>query len=150
MFRTNSATLLALALLLPEAATAQSGESTTGGLVTDESGAVIPGASIHIVNEETGVAVDVLSDEQGSYRTLGLEPGRYRLETTLDGFETAVRRIVASPVNTYATYATSFKSVGLNLNGVPTDAADQPVLSAATVEPEDVRHIEVGIKRDRR
>ena len=51
---------------------------------------------------------------------------------------------VAQPVNTYATYATSFKSVGLNLNGVPTDAQDQPVLSAATVKPEDVRHIEVG------
>lgn len=27
-------------------------------------------------------------------------------------------------INTYATYATSFKSVGLNLNGVPTDARD--------------------------
>jgi iron complex outermembrane receptor protein len=36
--------------------------------------------------------------------------------------------------------------VGLNLNGVPTDAQDRPVLSAATVKPEDVRHIEVGVK----
>ena len=49
-------------------------------------------------------------------------------------------------INTYATYATSFKSVGLNLNGVPTDARDQPVLSAATVKPEGVHHYEVGIK----
>src|SRR6185436_13558139 len=46
----------------------------------------------------------------------------------------------------YATFATGFKSVGLNLNGVPTDALDQPVLSAATVKPEDVRHYEVGVK----
>jgi len=53
---------------------------------------------------------------------------------------------VAQPVNTYATYATSFKSVGLNLNGVPTDVQDRPVLSAATVKPEDVRHIEAGVK----
>ena len=52
----------------------------------------------------------------------------------------------ARNINTYATYATSFKSVGLNLNGVPTDAADQPVLSAATVKPEDVRHFEIGVK----
>ena len=44
--------------------------------------------------------------------------------------------------------ATSFKSVGLNLNGVPTDAADRPVLSAATVKPEDVRHVEVGVKTE--
>jgi iron complex outermembrane receptor protein len=48
--------------------------------------------------------------------------------------------------HTYATYATSFKSVGLNLNGLPTDALGRPILSAATVKPEDVRHVEVGIK----
>ena len=51
-------------------------------------------------------------------------------------------------VNTYATYATSFKSVGLNLNGVPTDALGRPVLSAATVKPEDVKHFEVGVKTE--
>ncbi len=53
---------------------------------------------------------------------------------------------MADGVNTYATYSTSFKSVGLNLNGVPTDALGRPVLSAATVKPEDVHHVEVGIK----
>ena len=35
---------------------------------------------------------------------------------------------VATSVNAYATYATGFKSVGLNLNGLPTDASNQPVL----------------------
>ena len=53
---------------------------------------------------------------------------------------------VALPVNAFATYATSFKSIGLNLSGVPTDALGRPVLSAATVKPEDVRHAEVGFK----
>jgi iron complex outermembrane recepter protein len=52
----------------------------------------------------------------------------------------------AKNVNAYATYATSFKSVGLNLGGVPTDAAGNPVLSAASVKPEDVHHYEVGLK----
>jgi iron complex outermembrane receptor protein len=55
---------------------------------------------------------------------------------------------IAKNVNAYATYATGFKSVGLNLNGVPTDAANQPVISAATVKPEDVRNIEVGLKTE--
>ena len=66
-------------------------------------------------------------------------------DTNLSG-QMSIAFKVAEPINTYATYATSFKSVGLNLNGVPTDAQDQPVLSAATVKPEDVRHIEVGLK----
>jgi iron complex outermembrane receptor protein len=68
-------------------------------------------------------------------------------DTNLSGQMTVAYK-VAQPVNTYATYATSFKSVGLNLNGLPTDALGRPVLSAATVRPEDVRHIEVGIKTE--
>jgi iron complex outermembrane receptor protein len=55
---------------------------------------------------------------------------------------------IASSVNAYATYATGFKSVGLNLNGVPTDAADRPVLAAATVRPEATRNIEIGVKTE--
>jgi iron complex outermembrane receptor protein len=55
---------------------------------------------------------------------------------------------VADRVNAYATYATGFKSIGLNLNGVPTDAQDRPVLAAATVRPEDERHVEFGVKTE--
>ena len=33
-------------------------------------------------------------------------------------------------------------------SGVPTDASGQPVLEAATVKPEAVRHVEVGIKTE--
>ena len=68
-------------------------------------------------------------------------------DTNLSGQMTLAYKIATS-INTYATYATSFKSVGLNLNGVPTDALGRPVLSAATVKPEDVRHIEVGVKTE--
>jgi iron complex outermembrane recepter protein len=46
----------------------------------------------------------------------------------------------------HATGATGFKSVGLNLNGLPTDARNQPILESAVVRPEDVRHLEVGVK----
>jgi iron complex outermembrane recepter protein len=49
-------------------------------------------------------------------------------------------------INTYATYATAFKSVGVNLGGLPLDAANNTVLSAAEVAPEDVSHFEIGFK----
>jgi len=68
-------------------------------------------------------------------------------DTNLSGQMTVAYKI-ADAVHTYATYSTGFKSVGLNLNGVPTDAFDRPVLSAATVRPEDARHIEVGVKTE--
>jgi iron complex outermembrane receptor protein len=52
----------------------------------------------------------------------------------------------ARDVLAYATYAKAFKSGGINLSGLPLDAANQPILSAATVKPEDVDHFELGLK----
>ena len=77
-----------------------------------------------------------------------LAPQQYQAnvgDTNVSGQFTASYRLSAR-ANAYATYATGFKSVGLNLNGVPTDAQNQPVLSAAVVKPEDVRNVEVGMK----
>jgi iron complex outermembrane recepter protein len=79
-----------------------------------------------------------------------LAPQKYQADvddTNLSGQISAAYGL-SKNVNLYATYATGFKSVGLNLNGVPTDAANQPVISAATVKPEDVRNVEVGIKTE--
>jgi iron complex outermembrane recepter protein len=49
-------------------------------------------------------------------------------------------------VNGYATYARSYKSGGINLSGLPLDAASNPILSVATVAPEKVDHFELGLK----
>jgi iron complex outermembrane receptor protein len=46
----------------------------------------------------------------------------------------------------YATYARAFKSGGVNLGGLPTDADGAPILSAATVKPEKVNNFEIGAK----
>jgi len=48
-------------------------------------------------------------------------------------------------VDAYATYSRSFKTVGLNTAGVPSDGG-VPRLDLATVKPEDVSHYEIGIK----
>ena len=46
----------------------------------------------------------------------------------------------------FATYAKSFKSGGVNLNGVPSGTNGTPLLAAATVKPEDINHFEIGLK----
>lgn len=48
-------------------------------------------------------------------------------------------------INTYATYSTNYKPVGLNLGGLPT-ANGKPMLELAEIKPEYVQHFEVGIK----
>lgn len=49
-------------------------------------------------------------------------------------------------IHAYATYARSYKSGGINLSGLPLDGANNPILSAAMVKPEQVNHYELGLK----
>ena len=53
---------------------------------------------------------------------------------------------VARDINAYATYARSFKTGGVNLNGVPSQANGLPQLDVAVIKPEKVNHFEVGLK----
>jgi hypothetical protein len=84
----------AVIILVPVAARAQSGSSTVSGIVSDRSGGVIPGAQVEVVNEDTGIAFDTVTNEQGLYRFASLVPGKYRVEVTLDGFQSSLRQIV--------------------------------------------------------
>ncbi|MCW3462985.1 TonB-dependent receptor [Chitinophaga nivalis] len=52
---------------------------------------------------------------------------------------------VNSNINTYATFSTSYKPIGLNLGGLPTSGG-KPMLELAEIKPEYVQHYEVGIK----
>jgi iron complex outermembrane receptor protein len=49
-------------------------------------------------------------------------------------------------INTYATYAKSYKPVGVNVAGLPTNSAGEPLLDLAVIKPEKVNHYEVGVK----
>lgn len=49
-------------------------------------------------------------------------------------------------INAYATFAKSYKPVGVNVAGLPTNSAGQPLLNLAVIKPEEVNHYEVGVK----
>jgi iron complex outermembrane receptor protein len=53
---------------------------------------------------------------------------------------------VTPDVLVYGTYAKTFKTGGINQNGVPADAQGNPILAAGTIRPESVQHFEAGIK----
>ncbi len=56
------------------------------GIVTDNAGAVVPGASVTLVNKETGRSQKVLSGDNGFFRFSGLAPGKYSLIVDKEGF----------------------------------------------------------------
>lgn len=49
-------------------------------------------------------------------------------------------------INVYGTYAKSYKPVGVNVAGLPTNSAGQPMTELAVIKPEKVNHYEVGVK----
>ena len=69
--------------------------STIQGMVSDPSGAAIPGASVRVTNEATGVVHRGESGPQGYYRIQDLLAGTYDLQVTQSGFETLVRKGIA-------------------------------------------------------
>lgn len=53
---------------------------------------------------------------------------------------------IARDILAYATYAKSFKTIGINQNGLPTRADGSVAFEAGTVKPEGVNHYEIGLK----
>jgi iron complex outermembrane receptor protein len=53
---------------------------------------------------------------------------------------------VTDDIMLYGTYSAGYKSGGINLAGIPNDAAGNPSLLNALVRPEDVSHFEIGLK----
>lgn len=49
-------------------------------------------------------------------------------------------------INAYVTYAKSYKPVGVNVAGLPTDSKGAPLLDLAVIKPEKVNHYEIGVK----
>src|SRR5437773_2754349 len=70
---------------------AQQGTSEIGGKVTDEQGAVLPGVSVVVTNEESGQFREVTTGADGSYFASQLTPGRYRIAAKLPSFRTFER-----------------------------------------------------------
>lgn len=71
---------------------AQENRGTIVGIVTDSSGAIIPGAAIRITNVATNVTVTTVSNEEGNFEVRFLNAGIYRLNAESAGFKSFVRQ----------------------------------------------------------
>ncbi len=84
--------------LMASAAWAQGNRGEITGIVTDPSGAVVPGVAITITNNATGVATNLTSNEAGVFTAPLLEPGTYRLTAVKEGFKEYSRTNIDVPV----------------------------------------------------
>jgi hypothetical protein len=97
------------------------------GVVTDPSGGVVPGATITIVNTQTGGQREAVSNETGAYTISQVLPGTYVLTAKKAGFTTAEIKDVRLQVNTPATLNVKFEKVGGVSETVTVSAAAEMV-----------------------
>lgn len=69
---------------------AQQFRASITGQVADQSGSVVPGASVTAVDTATGQNYSTKSNAQGVYNLLDLLPGPYKVTASTNGFQAAV------------------------------------------------------------
>ena len=104
---------LLLALVCASMSYAQLDRGTLTGIVTDPSGAVVPGVRITATHLATGVASTTIANETGNYTLVSLPIGEYRVEFEGPSFKKSVRGGV-----TLTSGATVRLDVGLELGSV--------------------------------
>ncbi len=83
--------MVALGIVLPARAYAQA-TGSIAGVVTDQSGGVMPGVTVDAKNTATGQVRNTVTGPDGYYSVLLLQPGPYEVKTTLSGFKPVVRQ----------------------------------------------------------
>src|SRR5712691_10967042 len=80
--------LTIILMLLPTAVHSQSASATgrLEGIVTDSSGAAVPGADIAVRNQNTGISTTLQSAAEGDFTFLYLDPGTYEVSIQKAGF----------------------------------------------------------------
>jgi hypothetical protein len=110
---------------------AQESRGSLNGTVSDPNGAALPGATVEVRNVETNVANSATTNEEGAYSFPFLNPGKYTLTVTSQGFANAVRENIEIRVAERITL-----DVPMSVTGVGetvTTVATAPVLETGSV-----------------
>ena len=79
-------------LLIAMSASAQQGTTELRGRVIDPQGAVLPGVTVVVRNQETGMFRETVSGPDGTFIASGLVPGTYQVNAALQGFKKFERK----------------------------------------------------------
>src|SRR5579863_2326887 len=94
MVRHSRSIVLSLSLLFAVALLSQDTRGKVQGIVHDSSGAIVAGATVTLLNTDTGVRTVQQSNGTGQYLFNAVIPGTYTVEVDLAGFRTFVQKNV--------------------------------------------------------
>ena len=113
--------------LVPQPAHAQDLDNVTiSGSVVDQNAAVVPGATVEAILVKTGIARTVITDSDGRYLFIELEPGEYTLRVWSKGFAQQERTELS---------LISGQNLQLEITLLPQNVTVDPVTVVATETP---------------
>ncbi len=111
-------------------AAAQLTRGIISGVVSDTGGGVLPGVTVTITNQDTGVVRATTTNDSGVYRAPALEPGAYAVRVELQGFRTFETRDIRVASGQEVTLNASLAVGGLEetvqVTAESTGVTDQP------------------------
>jgi hypothetical protein len=93
-----------LLFLMPATLSAQQAAAAINGTVTDATGATVPGATVTLSNNATGVSRTTESNNAGIYNFVDVPPAAYSMKVSKEGFSTLTQGEIVMQVNQTATY----------------------------------------------
>ena len=137
MSRTHNARFLtAFVLFLASVGFAQEFRATLNGRVTDTQGAVVPGAKISVVNQESHARTETVTGPDGFYNIPFLAPAAYTISVEAPGFKHYTREGVRLSVNDRVTVDATLELGGVNEQ--VTVSAEAPLVQTATASTGEV------------
>jgi hypothetical protein len=104
---------------------AQSPTGTIAGVVTDPTGAAIPGAHVMIRNQQTGAQRALVTTNEGDYSAPALLAGAYNVTAEAPGFQRLVREVIVEAGTTTTVNLTI--QLGATTDTVTVDAASPQI-----------------------
>ena len=108
------------------------------GTVSDQSGAVVPKATVTISNAQTGQTRETTTDSEGRFSLQNVQPGTYEMKVGSAGFRTMARTNVAISINTVTRVP-----VELEVGQVADQVTVEGAAAALQTDKTDV-HVELG------
>jgi Carboxypeptidase regulatory-like domain/TonB dependent receptor len=119
-----------MSVMLATAASAQVDTGTILGTVKDQSGAVLPGATVTITHEGQSFTLTTVARQDGTYIFTPIRSGAYSIEAEFQGFKKGVRRGVTVAIQEQALVDFTLEPGGLAEEVVVT--GDSPLLQTGT------------------
>src|SRR5205085_10920662 len=99
LFKLGGTSLFVMSFGLLGLCSAQSSVGAISGTVTDATGAVVSGASIEVINLNTGEKRNTSTDDKGVYSIPNLDPGTYNVTVSAQGFSSGTAKEVKISVS---------------------------------------------------